>query len=258
VYAEELELSFLMKLSVGSSRDMVSTINLSESYSLGLRFFYAKSDWDFSLLSELGYKYYPDSIWQITDDNFSLKLFRIMENGKKLNQTYNLNFGTILLNDYDLLEDTEGKITKTRSRTFLNPFNLDLAYGFSCRFWNFSFINVSLATLKIQRIPVYHTGDSDKSAGVYLASWTVDYGLSFNTNIHRNFGKKLKWINRTGFFINSGEGKGIHLDLNNQIKYSFYKGVSVSLNTRITYNPQSITEFQLLREFRLNLAIRLN
>lgn len=255
IYTEELEFSFLMKLSSRSSDQKVSAFNFNESYTLGMRFAYANSDWDFSLLSDLGYKYYVDSIWEITDDKLRLKLFRIMETGKKLNTTYHLSFSTVILNDYELHKDQEGRMTKVRAKSLLNPFNLDLAYGFSYRFWNFSFVNISLATLKIQRVPVYHRGDAEKTAGAYLSAWTFDYGLSINANIHRNFARKFKWINRTGFYINSGEGKDIYLDLNNQIKYSIYKGISVSLQTRINYNPHSRINFQLLREFRINLAL---
>ncbi len=258
VYSEELEFSFLMKLSSRSSEQKVSAFNFNESYTLGMRFAYANSDWDLSVLSELGYKYYVDSIWEITDDKFRLKLFRIIETGKKLNTTYHLSFSTVMLNDYELHKDLEGRMTKVRAKNLLNPFNLDLAYGFSCRFWNFSFVNISLATLKIQRVPVYHGGDAEQSAGAYLSTWTFNYGLSINANIHHNFAKKFKWINRTGFYINSGEGKDIYLDLNNQIKYSVYKGISVSLQTTINYNPHSTINFQMLREFRINLALLLS
>ncbi len=251
VYHEKLSLSTSFNLAKNAVPRNFSFFQFSEIYSVGLRMEFKQSELDFSLDSEIGYKYYLDSIWELTDDRFALSVFRFGSQVKKFRYTYSLQLNTSVLPSYVNVADLDDSSTKLKSGGLFNPGELSLAYGFAWSFWDFSFLNVSLATIKLQSSSKYIIGEDESDIGYFKREWIIDYGLSINLRVNHSLSKRLLWLNQSRFFFNSLDKNKLRLSINNQLEFKLIRSLKLITATRIEYFPVIQSKIQIRQEFRL-------
>ncbi len=251
IYREDLELSANFSVAKNSHNDKPSALQFAERYDLGLRLPKINSYWDISIHSEIGYKYFLDSLWQLTDDVLNISVFRLGSGKTKFKYTYSLQINTAVLPSYKIKRTGKDSYFTLRSGGFFDPGDIQIAYGFSWRFWDYCLLNVSLATIKLQSVSIYETPDSGNEYGQFRKKWNLDYGFSLSTRISHQLSKRLRWDNQTRLFLNSLDKKTIRLDMNNQLRYKLMDFLSISACTRLNYLPAINNKLQLYQEFRL-------
>lgn len=244
-------LAISFNISQNDTRDQPSSFQLTEHYDLRMRLQGRKNYWDISLKSDLGYEYFLDSIWELRDDDLNISAFRLCSSEAKLKYTYSIQLNTILLPEHKMIYAENDSYARLRSGNFFNPGDIQLAYGLSWRFWEYSLINVSLATIKFQGAPIYRQPDSLNIFGYYERKLSLDYGFSFSSRISHQISKRLKWNNQCRFFFNSLEHKSIRLDVYNQLSYSIINWLNLSILSRLNYFPMIQEKVQVIQEFRL-------
>ena len=251
VYHESISLSASFTLAKNSSTLHASFVQFSEFYSLGIRVKSGRSEYDISADSEIGYKYYLDSIWDQTEDRLALSAFRFGTQQKKIRYTYSIQLNTSVLPVYMTNLSLEQPDKKFKSGGFFNPGELNLAYGFSWSFWDISFLNVSLASVKLQSSSSYLYNDTGYESGQFRREWKVDYGLSVNLRINHHLSKRILWLNQSRFFFNSPDKNNLRLSINNQLEYKLISFLKLSAYTRVDYFPLIRQKVQIIQEFRL-------
>ncbi len=251
IYHERISLSSSFTLAKNASAVHTSFFQFSENYSLGLRIKAGQSEYDISADSEIGYKYYLDSIWDQTEDQLAMSIFRFGSREKKFRYTYSMQLNSSILPVYksDPSEFRAEKRLKTGG--FFNPGELNLAYGFSWSFWDISFLNVSLASMKLQSFSDYLYNDSGPKVAGYKRVWKLDYGMSVNLRINHHLSKRLIWLNQSRFFFNSPDKHNLRLSINNQLEYKLISFLKLSAYTRVDYFPSIRQKIQVIQEFRL-------
>lgn len=251
VYLEDLELAASFRFSKNTDVNKPSSSQFFERYNLGMRQSGQKSYWDLSLRSEFAYRYYVDSIWELDEDILSLSLLRMSTGKEKFKYTYSLVANMAVFPAYTIERFGNNEDKKIRSGGFFDPGDVQLAYGLTWRFWKNSFLNVSMASIKIQSISTYIFPDDPLQIGDYRRLWTMDYGFSLNTRINHKISRRLKWDNQTRFFFNSLERQDMRFDMNNQLRINVIRFFNISLISRVQYFPILNEKIQLLQEFRL-------
>ena len=251
IYHESIELSAKFSLSENNFNKDISTFELSERYELSMKVKPEKSYWDISIRSEIAYTFILDSLWKQSEDVFSLSVFRLNDSGSRLNQTFSLSLKTKLLPDKQIQKASDGQYKSISSAKFFNPGNVHLSYGYTWRFWEICLLNFSLATIKVESIPVYEYPNDEHRFGYYKRTWNLDYGFSLNIKIEHNFNKRLKWQHQSFFFVNSLQTNSIRFDLNNQIRYLLGQHLSLTVSTKLDYNLLLSPKMMLRQDFRL-------
>lgn len=258
VYHENIDVSTSFSIAKNSLPQYSSFFQFTEFYRLGLKRLAKKSELDVSLDSEIGYKYYLDSVWELNQDRFDMSIFRFEKLERRFRYTYSLQINTSLLPRYKTRYEQNDSGIKLKSGGLFDPGELCLAYGFAWSFWDFSFLNVSLATIKVQSVSKYIIDAPETSAGYYKKEWKIDYGLSVNLRINHRLSERIQWLNQSRLFFNSLDKTKLRLSIQNQIEYRIIRFVKLSLSTRIDYFPVLHTKVQIVQEFRLGFEWRLS
>lgn len=253
VYKEDLEFSTSFSFANNGSMNEASSIQVEEYYDFGSRILLEHSYWDLSLQSRMAYKYYLDSTWQLSEDKLSLSAFRLSQGKARFKYTYSIQINFSTLPSYSYKSKVDDSVFRLRSGGFFDPGDIQIAYGFSIRFWEYSLINFSLATIKIQRSSVYQVPENSADNAYYKPLWNIDYGFSMNTRISHQFNKRIRWDNQSRLFLNSIDKKTIRLNINNQIRYKLNKHLVFSALTQLNYTPRIVDKVELSQEFRLGV-----
>jgi len=251
VYHESIELSAKFSLSKNAIFGDVSTFEIAERYELGLRFKPEESYWDFSVRSETAYSLFIDSLWQLSEDVFSLSLFRLSNRESSLNQTFSIHLKTKLLPEKQRRRGIDGNYRSISSAHFFNPGNVQISYGFTRRFWDVCLLNFSLATIKIESTPIFEFPSEEAEYGFYRRTWSMDYGFSMHLSVEHSLSRRLRWYNKSLFFVNSLQRNSMRLDISNQFKYLLANHLSLTASTKLNFLPVVNANLLFQQDFRL-------
>ncbi len=251
IYREDGDASATFIVSKNTLLEEASSIQLSGHYNLGLMITRPECIWDVGVHSDLGYRYYFDSLWSVTENMFSVDAFRLSSPDKKINPTCIFQLNSPLLNSYSMMRNANDSYRKINSGGFFNPGEFQISYGYSWRFWKYSIINFSLASIKLQSLMIYKASDDPSGFGLYERHWQLDYGGGVNIHILHDFLRRFRWDNQTRIFFNSLDKEAIRIELSNRLRYRLYGPLAISANSRISYLPVVYSKVQIRQEIRL-------
>jgi len=206
-----------------------------------------------SLQFELGMIKYIDSTWSKSADMFRLN-YQYREQKSKVMVNYSIMINTQMLNSY-VYEWSGSEYNKVRSGGFFLPFQIELGYGFAWRFWTYSTVSLSMATVKMSLYPDYgakrlvNTGEelAKTKRGVMF----MEYGFSGSWYINKSINERMEWKSNGNFFGNGLSRNKVQLGLSNQLSFTIWKYLKLILDSRVNYYPVYSFKMQLRNEILL-------
>ena len=213
--------------------------------------FAEKHDHSHQVMADLGWLKFVDSTWEKSLDQLYVNLLW-NNTGRKLNTSYSISLGTQFLPttypEYDWETDAW---TNKQVGGFLNPFDLQMGYGGTLRFWGRSSVTFAFATLELSSSPKEFTTVSASEANVIEganAYYFMNYGFSFSTAIKKKFGDHLEWVNSSRLFANGLDRDHVNFLFNNMVIVKLWKYLQLRFDTRLAYNPLLNYKIQFRQE----------
>ena len=182
-----------------------------------------------TLLTEVSYLRMSDSAWIKSSDYIKLDLQWNGGSKKYFKHNYGIYFATQWLNSWKQ-KLTDAGYRKIWNGNFLNPADLQLAYGVSGAFLKNSRITLSYATVRINSSPRSVSSpdenrEADKSLFITTHSYIrTEYGFSAIVNMFEPlYGDVVRLENNSHIFFNALNKTGLQLDFNNRIIICFLK-----------------------------------
>ena len=208
--------------------------------------------------TELGFIRYGDSIWIKNSDAFKIQMRWSKLNEKKFETLWSFYLGSQWLNDYDYsFVDNETK--KRWTGGIFNPLSIELIYGWNKELWKSSRVSVSLATIKIESLPINKAINTelkkDESLLITKHSYIKAlYGFSSQFIVNESmYNDAIMLRHESRFFFNGLSRTSVHLDINNRIAFNFLKFMQLRLDTKILFDPDYSTKLQFRQEVLLGV-----
>ncbi len=253
ILRERLELSASFTFTKNTYIDQPSSFLISECYDLGLSLQGKKYRYELSVLSELAYKHFIDSIWTITSDLIDIDIVRINSIGSRFKNTLSTHFHSALFPVYKLKMSYNDTPLSLRSGGFFNPGEFQIAYGVCYQFWKHSLINLSLASIKLHSFSKYEYPNENSIRGDFKRVWKMDYGFSLSSRISHDLSKRLRWDNLTRIFLNSIDKGTTRIDMSNRMRYKLFKNLGISALTKLSFAPAIHPKTQWIQDIQLGL-----
>lgn len=166
---------------------------------------------------ELGYMKFIDSIWNKNSDFIGLTVDIIKNTNKNLEQVFAFSFDSQILSTYEMYPDETGYYRTRWTSGFGNPMHIDLGYGTSIHFWKTCRVSLTFVTLRTTTFPLVDKKPDNENEIIYRnAVINSEYGLSIQTYIRKNIGKRLRWENYSKVFANAINRGKVDLDFRNR------------------------------------------
>jgi hypothetical protein len=213
----------------------------------------------YQLSGELGFLKFIDSSWYKNSDNLNLSSQWTNYSSKTLTPSYSVILKTQFTDTWKYTTDINGESRKEWSGGILNPAALTIAYGLNYDFWKRCFINLAIATIKINSRPVSDEallpGQKELSRSQKMLV-IGEYGLSLQSTISKKIYENVSWDGKTQFFTNGFKKNQVTLDFQNRLTFAFPKCLQFRADTHIVYDPLYSFRLQYKHELLVGLSIK--
>lgn len=208
---------------------------------------------DYWFFGQIGYTALQDSVWIKSSDVLKAQMRWISGKGSELKQTGSVLFQTQCLNSY---RNTEGRAKWNGG--FMNPFKLELSYGFSKSFLNNSSFQITPAGLLFQTAPNLHASTSifndDPLIKGHNTELFVRYGCSAMLLMDEQFYNGVLTLrHQSRFFFNAISSRNLQLELNNRLCIRFLKYMQLRIETMLVYDPEQSLRLQYRQDILLGV-----
>jgi hypothetical protein len=210
------------------------------------------------LRSELGYLKFIDSVWTKTTDNILVSgIWK--KNGDAISHSFLINLKTQITDTWENLVSYQGAKRKWKSGPML-PANLVLGYGFNLLFRSSSYINFTLATIRVNSrpIPAVITPETKFILKSGKALFNSEYGFSLQSSIILCLSKNLYWENKSFFFGTGLEKRELFFDMQNSLSLKPVKFMKLRLDHRVVYDFIISHKLQYRTELLIGFSLEKN
>lgn len=217
-----------------------------------------KWDQHHSFRTEVGFIRYGDSIWLKNNDVFRLQMRWSQQSKKKLETLWSIFLTSQWLNDFEYTF-IENENRKSWSGGIFNPFSFELVYGWNKELWKSSRFSISMATIKIEALPLKKAINTElkKDESLFITKHSYVkalYGFSSQFIVNESFHNDAIMLrHESRFFFNGLSRTSVHLDINNRIAFNFLKIMQLRLETKILFDPDYSTKLQFRQEVLLGV-----
>ncbi len=209
--------------------------------------------------TELGYSWLIDSLWKKNVDQLNLQ-YTLKQSGKKISRSVNAGLCSRLLTGYSYEEDVVlQKSERKWNGTFFNPSALELGYGMSYKFWEYSHFNLSLASARLRMEPAVETfkRPGQGTIGKTSRGWLLfDYGLSGQLLVNKSFSPSWEWNSTGKFFLKGFDKKNMQVNVSNTMSYKFLKSMELRADLKWIYDPLVSLRMQYRNELMMGFFMK--
>ena len=211
----------------------------------------------YELQSELGYFKFFDSTWFKTKDDFFFSIIKTFEKNKTIQLAISVNLKSQITDTWIAGNSSYKKRWVSGP---LLPAAFMTGLGVNLNFKNSSYINISLAALKIKSIE-YSKGVQEnnkilaKTKNAFIYS---EYGFNIQSRILTAMRNDFSFENRTILFINGAQMHKLKLDSKNIFSYKFSKLIKLQIESRLVYDYSISNKFQFSNETLLGFSLMNN
>ncbi len=206
-----------------------------------------------SLQFELGMIKYADSTWTKSSDLIRLNC-QYRQQKRSVMVNYSIMLQTQLLNSYSY-EFSESEFKKVQTGGLFLPFQLEIGYGLAWRFWTYSTVSISMATVKLSLYPEIDArriiAIGDEVAKTRRGVLFMEYGFSGSWYINKSLNERLEWKSNGNFFGNGLSRSKFQLSVSNQLSFTIWKYLKLILDSRLNYYPAYSYKMQFRNEILL-------
>ncbi|REJ80442.1 MAG: hypothetical protein DWQ44_07115 [Bacteroidetes bacterium] len=194
--------------------------------------------------------YFIDSLWNKNRDEFNISLMLLNKKSAKIHSSYSLQINSGIFPEFG------NSVSSSDYSSFFNPGSILFTRGFMFKFWKRSWLNVSLASIRIWTLPVLHESIPDKinKQAEPERKWNFDYGFSLKCGVREKLTNKLEWDARLTLFINSATAYSQSLLVDQRLTYSPFKPVRITSHSSFRLNPARNRQAQFFQEIQIGIG----